>query len=234
MVIVALDFENYQKVEEFLNPFETPIYVKVGMELFYQEGIEVIKAIKAKGHKVFLDLKLHDIPNTVYHASKCLANLDVDIINCHAAGGIQMMKACLEGVMEVSAQKNLAKRPLVIAVTQLTSTSKQMMNQELGINGEVVDTVVQYAQNAKIAGLDGVVCSPLEAQKVKEVCGQDFITVTPGIRPTSTQANDQVRITTPQMAKKMGCDFIVVGRPITKAQNPKEAYMNIKKEFLGE
>jgi len=122
----------------------------------------------------------------------------------------------------------------VIAVTQLTSTSKQMMNQELGINGEVVDTVVQYAQNAKIAGLDGVVCSPLEAQKVKEVCGQDFITVTPGIRPTSTQANDQVRITTPQMAKKMGCDFIVVGRPITKAQNPKEAYMNIKKEFLGE
>ena len=145
-----------------------------------------------------------------------------------------MMKACLEGVMEVSAQKNLAKRPLVIAVTQLTSTSKQMMNQELGINGEVVDTVVQYAQNAKIARLDGVVCSPLEAQKVKEVCGQDFITVTPGIRPTSTQANDQVRITTPQMAKKMGCDFIVVGRPITKAQNPKEAYMNIKKEFLGE
>lgn len=134
----------------------------------------------------------------------------------------------------ISAQKNLAKRPLVIAVTQLTSTSKQMMNQELGINGEVVDTVVQYAQNAKIAGLDGVVCSPLEAQKVKEVCGQDFITVTPGIRPTSTQANDQVRITTPQMAKKMGCDFIVVGRPITKAQNPKEAYMNIKKEFLGE
>ena len=154
--------------------------------------------------------------------------------SCHAAGGIQMMKACLEGVMEVSAQKNLAKRPLVIAVTQLTSTSKQMMNQELGINGEVVDTVVQYAQNAKIAGLDGVVCSPLEAQKVKEVCGQDFITVTPGIRPTSTQANDQVRITTPQMAKKMGCDFIVVGRPITKAQNPKEAYMNIKKEILGE
>ena len=219
MVIVALDFENYQKVEEFLNHFKTPIYVKVGMELFYQEGIEAIKKIKARGHKIFLDLKLHDIPHTVYNASKRLANLDVDIINCHAAGGIKMMKACLEGVMEVSSQKKLPKRPLVIAVTQLTSTSKQVMNQELGMNGEVVDMVIKYAQNAKLAGLDGVVCSPLEAQKVKEVCGKNFITITPGIRPTTAEIDDQVRITTPQMAKEMCCDFIVVGRPITKAQN---------------
>ena len=231
MVIVALDFENTDKTLAFLRQFKKPMYVKVGMELFYGSGIEIIKEIKALNHKIFLDLKCHDIPNTVKKAMYNLAKLDVDIVNLHASGGIKMMTSAMEGLIEGS---NGKKRPLLIAVTQLTSTSKQMMNDELKIDGEVIDSVVNLALNAKKAGLDGVVCSPLEVLKVKEACGDDFITVTPGIRLESDSKDDQVRITTPKKARELGCDYIVVGRPITKALDPVLAYENISKDFLGE
>lgn len=228
MVIIALDFENKEKTLAFLKQFkDEKLYVKVGMELFYAEGPSIISEIKKLGHKIFLDLKLHDIPNTVKKAMMNLAKLDVDIVNCHAAGGIKMMHACTE------AFENAKNKPLIIAVTQLTSTSKEMMNNELGISGEVIDSVCKYALNAKAAGLNGVVCSPLEVRAIKEACGEDFITVTPGIRPGSHD-DDQVRVTTPADAKKLGTNFIVVGRPITQASDPVEAYRQIRKDFMGE
>lgn len=227
MVIIALDFENKEKTLAFLKEFNESLYVKVGMELFYSEGPAIIQEIKALGHKIFLDLKLHDIPNTVKSAMKCLAQLGVDMVNVHAAGGIKMMSEALK------AFDGMEKRPLVIAVTQLTSTSKEMMNNEQGIQGEIIDSVLRYASNAKIAGLDGVVCSPLEVAKIKEKLGKDFLTVTPGIRLASTN-DDQVRVTTPADARRIGSDFIVVGRPITRSENKVGSYHQIRKDFMGE
>lgn len=227
MVIIALDFENKEKALLFLKQFKETLYVKVGMELFYSEGPSIIKDIKALGHKIFLDLKLHDIPNTVKSAMKTLAKLGVDMVNVHAAGGIKMMSEAL------SAFDGLENRPLVIAVTQLTSTSKEMMNNEQHIDGEVIDSVINYAKNAKAAGLDGVVCSPLEVEAIKSEVGKDFITVTPGIRLQNT-SDDQVRVTTPKMAREIGSDYIVVGRPITRSENPVSSYRQIRKDFMGE
>ena len=231
MVIIALDFKDLETSLNFLDKFNEPLYVKVGMELFYGAGLDIIKEIKARGHKIFLDLKLHDIPNTVKKAMKNLAKLGADIVNLHAAGGSKMMEAAMEGLIEGSEGR---QRPLLIAVTQLTSTSQEMMNDEQQIPGTVMDSVVNYALVAKKAGLDGVVCSPLEASKVKEACGKEFITVTPGIRPSTSTKDDQVRITTPKMAREIGADYIVVGRPITQAENPVKAYQDIKGEFLNE
>lgn len=228
MVIIALDFENKEKTLDFLKNFkDEQLYVKIGMELFYAEGPSIISEIKKLGHKIFLDLKLHDIPNTVMKAMKNLAKLGVDIVNCHASGGIKMMSAAKE------AFEGLENKPLIIAVTQLTSTSKEMMNNELGIEGEVIDSVVKYALNAKEAGLNGVVCSPLEVTKIKEACGKDFITVTPGIRP-GAHNDDQVRVTTPKDARTLGTDYIVVGRPITASEDPVASYKHIRKDFMGE
>ena len=227
MVIIALDFKDMETSLNFLDKFNESLYVKVGMELFYGSGLEIVKEIKKRGHKIFLDLKLHDIPNTVKKAMTNLARLGVDIINLHAAGGSKMMAAALEGLTEGST----GKRPILIAVTQLTSTSKEMMNTEQLIPGEVIDSVVNYAKVAKESGLDGIVCSPLEVEKVKEACGKEFVTVTPGIRLASNNADDQVRITTPAKAREIGSDYIVVGRPITQAENPVEAYHLILKEF---
>lgn len=229
MVIIALDFKDMETSLNFLDKFNESLYVKVGMELFYGSGLEIVKEIKKRGHKIFLDLKLHDIPNTVKKAMTNLAKLGVDIINLHAAGGSKMMAAALEGLTEGSN----GKRPLLIAVTQLTSTSKEMMNTEQLIPGEVIDSVVNYAKVAKASGLDGIVCSPLEVKLVKEACGKEFVTVTPGIRLASNNADDQVRITTPAMAREIGSDYIVVGRPITQTADPVEAYHQISKEFLG-
>ena len=213
--IVALDFSSKEEVVQFLSQFNEPIYVKIGMELTYACGLDIVKTVKDMGHNIFLDLKLHDIPNTVKGGMKNLAKLGVDITNVHAAGGIAMMKAAKEGLKE-GAQGG--KTPLCIAVTQLTSTSKEAMNNELGIDGEVIDCVVKYA------GLDGVVCSVHEAAAIKKACGPDFLTVTPGIRLASDSVDDQKRVATPAYAKEQGCDYIVVGRSITKSKNPKETY----------
>ncbi len=227
-VIIALDFKDGKTALEFLDNFkEEKPFVKIGMQLFYQEGPEIVRQVKQKGHKVFLDLKLHDIPNTVKGGMRSLANLGADILNLHAGGGISMMKAALEDL------KDLKERPLVIAVTQLTSTSQEVMEKELWIQKDINDTVIHYAKNAKIAGLDGVVCSPLEAGIVKENCGTEFLAVTPGIRFSDGEVGDQVRVTTPKMAKEIGSDFIVVGRPITQAQDPVLAYRRCVSEFLG-
>lgn len=223
--IVALDFSSKEEVVEFLSQFEKPIYVKVGMELTYACGLDIIKTIKEMGHHIFLDLKLHDIPNTVKGGMKNLAKLGVDIVNVHAAGGIPMMKAAMEGLEEGAVD---GKRPLCIAVTLLTSISKDMMNEQLGINGEVIDTVTHYAKNAKEAGLDGVVCSVYEAQAIHEACGNDFLTVTPGIRLATDSVGDQKRVATPDFAKEQGCDYIVVGRSITKSENPAKTYQIIE------
>ena len=219
--IVALDFSSKEEVVNFLKQFDEPIYVKIGMELTYAEGLSMAQTVKEMGHHIFLDLKLHDIPNTVKGGMKNLANLGVDITNVHCAGGIAMMKAAVEG-LELGA--NGGPRPLCIGVTQLTSTSKEAMNNELGIPGDVMDCVIQYAKNAKVAGLDGVVCSVHEAKAIHEACGDDFLTVTPGIRLTSDSKDDQKRVATPDYAKEQGCDYIVVGRSITKAQDPKATY----------
>lgn len=228
MVIIALDFENKERTLNFLSGFKNEqLYVKVGMELFYAEGPSIIAEIKKLGHKIFLDLKLHDIPNTVKKAMSRLASLGVDIVNCHCSGGVKMMQAAKE------AFDSLDNKPMIIGVTQLTSTSKEMMNEELGIEGEVIDSVVKYALNAKKAGLNGVVCSPLEVTAIKEACGNDFITVTPGIRP-GDHNDDQVRVTTPADARKLGTNFIVVGRPITAQDDPVAAYKEIRKDFMGE
>ena len=229
-VIIALDFENQQKTLAFLDRFpagEKP-YVKIGMELFYAEGPEIVRQIKARGHRIFLDLKLHDIPNTVKKAMAVLSRLDVDMVNLHAAGTRAMMEAALEGLTRPD-----GSRPLLLAVTQLTSTSGERMRDELLIDRPLDQVVMAYAKNAAGAGLDGVVCSPLEAGKVHQVCGEGFLTVTPGIRFAGSDAGDQVRITTPQRARELGSDYIVVGRPITQAEDPEEAYRRAVREFTG-
>lgn len=228
-VIIALDFKDGATALEFLDKFtvEKP-FVKIGMELFYAEGPSIVKRIKARGHKIFLDLKLHDIPNTVKGGMRSLSGLGVDIVNVHAAGTIDMMKAALEGV-----QREDGTRPLVIAVTQLTSTSEERMQKELLINAGINETIVHYAKNTKEAGLDGIVCSPLEAGMVKEAVGKDFLTVTPGVRFADGDKGDQVRVTTPEKAREIGTDFIVVGRPITQAADPVAAYRRCVKEFVG-
>jgi orotidine-5'-phosphate decarboxylase len=198
------------------------------MELYYSEGPEIVREIKRRGHKIFLDLKLHDIPNTVRKSMKVLSMLDVDMCNLHAAGTSEMMKAALEGLTRED-----GTRPILLAVTQLTSTSEERMNKELLISGKISDVVLSYAKNAADSGLDGVVCSPLEAEKVHQVCGENFLTVTPGIRFADGEVGDQKRIMTPEQARKIGSDYIVVGRPITAADNPVEAYERCVKEFLG-
>lgn len=227
-VIIACDFKDANELINFLDKFDDQkLYLKVGMELFYSEGPSIIKEIKKRGHKIFLDLKLHDIPNTVKKAMMVLRNLDVDMVNIHAAGTINMMEAALEGLT-----KEDGSHPLLIAVTQLTSTSEETMQKELLIDHKLKDVVKHYALNAKKAKLDGIVCSPLEAKEIHEACGNDFVTVTPGIRLVTKQMDDQVRITTPKMAKELGSDYIVVGRPITAASDPKQAYIDIYNEFM--
>ena len=226
-VIIALDFKDGETALNFLDKFvEEKPFVKIGMELFYAEGPSIVKKVKERGHKVFLDLKLHDIPNTVKGGMRSLSSLGADIVNVHAAGTIDMMKAAMEGVVRED-----GTRPLVIAVTQLTSTSEERMQKELLINASINDTIIHYAKNAKEAGLDGVVCSPLEAGMVKEAVGKDFLTVTPGVRFADGEKGDQVRVTTPEKAKEIGTDFIVVGRPITQAEDPVSAYRRCIKEF---
>lgn len=227
--IIALDFSTREQVIDFLKQFEEPVYVKIGMELTYACGLDIIREVKAMGHKIFLDLKLHDIPNTVKGGMKNLAALGVDIVNCHCAGGIEMMKAAKQGLIEGTPEGK--EVPKLIGVTILTSTSQEAMNQELGIPGAVLDTVVHYAKNAKEAGLDGVVCSVHEARAIHEACGNDFMTVTPGIRLAGNSVDDQKRVATPTLAREQGCDMIVVGRSITKAENPAETYSLIEKEI---
>lgn len=227
--IVALDFSTREEVLNFLKQFDEPVYVKIGMELTYACGLDIVREVKEMGHKIFLDLKLHDIPNTVKGGMKNLAALGVDIVNCHCGGGIAMMKAAREGILAGTPEGQEPAK--VIGVTILTSTSKEAMNEEMGIAGEVIDTVVHYAKNAKEAGLDGVVCSVHEAKAIHEACGADFLTVTPGIRLAGNSADDQKRIATPEYANEQGCDMIVVGRSITKAENPAETYRQIEKEI---
>ena len=227
-VIIACDFASREATLAFLDRFPAGCkpFVKIGMELFYAEGPSIVREIKARGHKIFLDLKLHDIPNTVKKAMRVLSNLDVDMVNVHASGTVAMMKAALEGLTRED-----GTRPLLIAVTQLTSTSEETMQKELLIDAGIGETIVKYASNAREAGLDGVVCSPLEAGMVKKACGSDFLAVTPGIRFADAAADDQVRITTPARAREIGADFIVVGRPITAAPDPVAAYERCMKEF---
>ncbi len=228
-VIVACDFSSAQATFDFLDRFtDVKPFVKIGMELYYAEGPSIVREIKKRGHKIFLDLKLHDIPNTVKKAMAVLSKLDVDMTNVHAAGTVEMMKAALQGL-----ERPDGTRPILIAVTQLTSTSEQRMQDELLINASINDTIVKYAQNAKKAGLDGVVCSPLEASMVKENCSKQFITVTPGVRFADGDVGDQVRVTTPEKAKEIGSDYIVVGRPITAADDPVAAYKRCCDAFIG-
>lgn len=230
-VIIACDFAGRQQTLEFLDLFAggRKPFVKIGMELFYAEGPDIVREIKRRGHPIFLDLKLHDIPNTVKKAMRVLSSLDVDICNVHAAGTIDMMRAALEGLTRPD-----GTRPLLIAVTQLTSTSEERMQKELLIGAGIGETIVKYAQNAREAGLDGVVCSPLEAAMVKDACGPDFLAITPGIRFADAAADDQVRITTPARAREIGSDYIVVGRPVTAAADPVAAYQRCLKEFLNQ
>lgn len=231
-ICIALDFQTKAEVKEFLDKFEDEkLYVKVGMELFYGEGIDMIKMIKERGHKIFLDLKLHDIPNTVKSAMKQLAKLDVDMVNVHASGSVAMMKAAIEGLNE---GKSGEKRPLCIAVTCLTSLDQEVLDNELLIHDALEDVVLKWAQNAKAAGLDGVVCSPLESKIIHENLGLEFLTVTPGIRLASDSVNDQKRVTTPAMAKELTSSYIVVGRTITGAKNPVETYKEVYRQFQGE
>ena len=229
-VIIACDFSSAKDCYKFLELFdslERKPFLKIGMELFYAEGPEIVKELKKKGFKIFLDLKLHDIPNTVKKAMKVLSNLDVDMVNVHAGGTIEMMKAAKEGLTRED-----GSRPLLIAVTQLTSTSQEAMTKQLLIDNPIDETIAHYARNGMEAGLDGVVCSPLEAAKVKEYCGPDFLTVTPGIRFADSAADDQKRITSPEMARELGSDYIVVGRPITASSDPVAAYKKCVEEFL--
>ena len=228
-VIITCDFNGKDELYAFLDQFtEEKPFLKIGMELFYAEGPAIVRELKARGHKIFLDLKLHDIPNTVKKAMAVLSNLDVDMCNVHAGGTIAMMEAALEGLT-----RSDGTRPLLIAVTQLTSTSEERMQNDLLIDRPLEEVVMHYAANTKIAGLDGVVCSPLEAGKVKEVCGKEFLTVTPGVRFADGDKGDQVRITTPAKAREIGSDYIVVGRPITQAADPVAAYRRCMAEFLG-
>ena len=227
-VIIACDFASAEQTFAFLDKFtgKKP-FVKIGMELFYAEGPSIVKEIKARGHKIFLDLKLHDIPNTVKSAMKVLSNLDVDMCNVHAGGTISMMEAALEGLTRED-----GTRPLLIAVTQLTSTDQERMEKDLLIKEPIDKVVMHYASNAAKAGLDGVVCSPLVAKKVHDECGKDFLTVTPGVRFADGDIGDQKRVMTPAEAKKIGSDYIVVGRPITKAEDPVAAYRRCVREFV--
>ncbi|MBQ8268340.1 MAG: orotidine-5'-phosphate decarboxylase [Clostridia bacterium] len=226
-VIIACDFASKEEVLSFLDKFQgKKPYVKIGMELFYAAGPEIVREIKARGHKIFLDLKLHDIPNTVKKAMHVLSSLDVDMCNLHASGTVAMMEAALEGLVRPD-----GTRPLLIAVTQLTSTSQERMESDLLIEKPLDQVVLHYASCAKKAGLDGVVCSPLEAGTVHANCGKDFLTVTPGVRFADGDVGDQVRVTTPAKAKEIGSDYIVVGRPITAAADPVAAYMRCVSEF---
>ncbi len=230
-VIVACDFSGKQAVLDFLDKFEgtgRKPFVKIGMELYYAEGPSIVREIKSRGHKIFLDLKLHDIPNTVMKAMSVLSRLDVDMCNLHAAGTCAMMEAAIKGLTRED-----GTRPILIAVTQLTSTSQEAMTNELLIDRPIDQVVLSYARNAKNSGLDGVVCSPLEAGKVHEACGEEFVTVTPGVRFAEGDKGDQVRVTTPARAKELGSDYIVVGRPITAAADPVAAYERCIKEFIG-
>lgn len=227
-VIIACDFADKETALSFLDKFEgRKPFVKIGMELFYAEGPQIVREIKARGHKIFLDLKLHDIPNTVKKSMAVLSRLDVDMCNLHAAGTSRMMEAALEGLTRPD-----GTRPLLIAVTQLTSTDQEAMERDLMIKEPIDKVVMHYAETAKNAGLDGVVCSPLEAQKVHEVCGEKFLTVTPGVRFADGDIGDQKRVMTPEQAKKIGSDYIVVGRPITAAPDPVAAYERCIKEFV--
>ena len=228
-VIIACDFNSKEEVLSFLDKFtgKKP-YVKIGMELFYAAGPEIVREIKARGHKIFLDLKLHDIPNTVKKSMAVLSHLDVDMCNLHASGTIAMMEAALEGLMRPD-----GTRPLLIAVTQLTSTSQERMEADLLIKEPIEEVVMHYAYNAKQAGLDGVVCSPREATAVHNKCGKEFLTVTPGVRFADGEIGDQVRVMTPAQAKEIGSDYIVVGRPITAAADPVAAYERCMAEFVG-
>ena len=228
-VIIACDFDSKQKTLAFLDKFtgKKP-FVKIGMELFYAGGVEIVKEIKKRGHKIFLDLKLHDIPNTVKKSMAVLSRLDVDMTNLHAGGTIRMMQAAIEGLTRED-----GSRPILIAVTQLTSTDEESMRNDLLIEKPIDEVVMHYAHNAKLAGLDGVVCSPLEAGKVHGVCGEKFLTVTPGVRFADGDVGDQKRVMTPAEAKKIGSDYIVVGRPITAAEDPVVAYERCCNEFIG-
>ena len=228
-VIIACDFASAEETFQFLDHFtEEKPYVKIGMELYYAEGPAIVKEIKRRGHKIFLDLKLHDIPNTVKKAMSVLRELDVDMTNLHAAGTIAMMEAAVEGLTRPD-----GTRPLLIAVTQLTSTNQERMTNDLLINEPLEKVVMHYAENAKKAGLDGVVCSPLESAAVHTTCGSEFLTVTPGVRFADGDKGDQVRVTTPAKAKEIGSDYIVVGRPITQAEDPVAAYRRCMAEFVG-
>ncbi len=227
-VIIACDFADKETALNFLDKFEgRKPFVKIGMELFYAEGPQIVREIKARGHKIFLDLKLHDIPNTVKKSMAVLSRLDVDMCNLHAAGTSRMMEAALEGLTRPD-----GTRPLLIAVTQLTSTDQEAMERDLLIKEPIDKVVMHYAETAKNAGLDGVVCSPLEAQKVHDICGEKFLTVTPGVRFADGDIGDQKRVMTPEQAKKIGSDYIVVGRPITAAPAPVAAYERCIKEFV--
>ncbi len=229
-VIIACDFASAEDTFAFLDKFnnqERKPFVKIGMELFYAEGPEIVRQIKARGHQIFLDLKLHDIPNTVKKAMNVLSRLDVDMCNLHAAGTIEMMKYAIEGLTRPD-----GSRPLLLAVTQLTSTSEERMQKDLLIGAKIEDTIVHYAKNAHEAGLDGVVCSPLESKMVHTACGDEFLTVTPGVRFADGEIADQVRVTTPAKAKEIGSNYIVVGRPITAAADPVAAYLRCVEEFV--
>ena len=228
-VIIALDFDSREKTLAFLDRFtEEKPFVKIGMELFYAEGPQMVREIKSRGHRIFLDLKLHDIPNTVGRAMAVLSRLDVDMVNLHASGASSMMRAALEGLTRPD-----GTRPILIAVTQLTSTDAATLKNELLIDTPMAETVMAYAKNAADSGLDGVVCSPLEAALVKEQCGESFLTVTPGIRFADSTVGDQKRIMTPEKAGRSGCDYIVVGRPITQAADPVAAYRRAVTDFFG-
>ncbi len=227
-VIIACDFSSAKDVFAFLDRFTgRKPFVKIGMELFYAEGPQIVREIKKRGHKIFLDLKLHDIPNTVKKSMAVLSRLDVDMTNLHASGTVRMMEAAIEGLTRPD-----GTRPILIAVTQLTSTDQQSMKDDLLIDHPIDEVVMHYAHNAKKAGLDGVVCSPLEAGKVHEVCGKEFVTVTPGVRFADGDVGDQKRVMTPEQAKLIGSDYIVVGRPITAAEDPVAAYERCVKEFV--
>ncbi|WP_152392227.1 orotidine-5'-phosphate decarboxylase [Paenibacillus guangzhouensis] len=232
-IMVALDYPNAQAARELLQQLQgIPCYMKVGMQLYYAEGPAFVRELKELGYKVFLDLKLHDIPNTVKSGANSITKLGVDMINVHAAGGVEMMAAAMQGVNEAIEENPALDKPIVIAVTQLTSTSQDMLNQEIGIAGSVADSVVSYAKFTKQAGLDGVVASPLEVEMIKEACGSEFKTITPGIRPAGSALGDQTRVMTPKQAFEQGTDFVVIGRPITTAANPREAIENIIEELI--
>ena len=228
-VIIACDFDSAEKTFAFLDQFTgRKPFVKIGMELYYAEGPSIVQEIKRRGHKIFLDLKLHDIPNTVKKSMAVLSRLDVDMTNLHAGGTVPMMQAAIEGLTRED-----GSRPMLIAVTQLTSTDEETMKRDLLINEPIADVVMHYAHNAKLAGLDGVVCSPLEAGKVHDRCGKDFVTVTPGVRFADGDKGDQKRVMTPEEARRIGSDYIVVGRPITAAEDPVAAYERCIREFVG-